>query len=327
MPLLAAALICSLAMGGCNLRRLAVENLAVVFNESSAVFTSDADPELIRGAMPLSLKLIEGLLLEAPDNRGLLLAACSGFTQYAYVFVDQEADEVESGTLPVYAVSLGRFWRPIRLDVPADAPPRSERLTLAGALRVRARGLYLRGRDYGLRGLEVVHPGFGEALAKDPRQAVRAADKADVGLLYWTAASWGLAIAVSKDIPDLVADQPKVEALIDRALELNESYDNGAIHSFLITYEQARQGASGTPESRIRPHFERAVELSGGHLATPMVAYAESVSLMDLNRKEFETMLRRALAISPDARPQWRLMNLVSQRRARWLLSRINDLF
>jgi len=57
------------------------------------------------------------------------------------------------------------------------------------------------------------------------------------------------------------------------------------------------------------------------------VSYAESVSLMELNREEFETMLRRALAVSPDARPEWRLTNLVSQRRARWLLSRVNDLF
>ena len=41
----------------------------------------------------------------------------------------------------------------------------------------------------------------------------------------------------------MVANQPQVEALIDRALELDESFGQGAIHTFLITYEMARRGA------------------------------------------------------------------------------------
>jgi hypothetical protein len=38
-------------------------------------------------------------------------------------------------------------------------------------------------------------------------------------------------------------------------------------------------------------------------------------------------LLKKALAVDPDARPEWRLMNLVMQRRARWLLSREDELF
>jgi hypothetical protein len=34
-------------------------------------------------------------------------------------------------------------------------------------------------------------------------------------------------------------------------------------------------------------------------------------------RREFEALLRQALAVDPDARPEWRLANLVMQRRAR----------
>jgi predicted anti-sigma-YlaC factor YlaD len=43
--------------------------------------------------------------------------------------------------------------------------------------------------------------------------------------------------------------------------------------------------------------------------------------------KGFEPLLNRALAINPDANPDTRLLNLVIQRRARWLLSRKADLF
>jgi len=38
-------------------------------------------------------------------------------------------------------------------------------------------------------------------------------------------------------------------------------------------------------------------------------------------------LLHQALAINPDAKPEWRLANLVMQRRAKWLLARTDQLF
>jgi predicted anti-sigma-YlaC factor YlaD len=240
---------------------------------------------------------MESLLAESPKHRGLLFATSSAFTQYAYAFVREEADEME----------------PQNLDASME-------------MKARARRLYLRARDYGLRGLETKLPGFTAALKADPVKAVKSARRADVPLMYWTAASWGSAIGLSKNDMMLVADQPIVEALIDRALELDEAFDQGAIHSFLITYEPLRQGAPGDPYERARQHFERAMALSGGFQAGPLVSLAESVSVAKQNRKEFQSLLERALAIDVNARPEYRLVNLVMQRRARWLLSRIDDL-
>jgi len=287
-----------LAFSGCSIKKIAVNKLGDALAQSGTTFSSDSDPELVKGALPFSLKLIESLLAENPRHRGLLFAASSGFTQYAYAFVKQEADEME----------------PINF-------------AKATEMRLRARGLFLRARDYGLRGLETTHPGFGEALNKDPLPAVKAAKREDVPLLYWTAAAWGLAITLSKSEPALISDQPIMEALVDRALELNEAFDGGAIHSFLISYEPARQGAPGDPMERARKHFDRAMELSGGFQAGPLVALAESVSIEKQDRREFQSLLERALAVDTNAKPEYRLANLVNQRRARWLLSRIDDLF
>jgi predicted anti-sigma-YlaC factor YlaD len=202
-----------------------------------------------------------------------------------------------------------------------------ESLEKATALRGRARRLYLRARDYGLRGLDTRHKTFSQAVKRDPKAAVRAMEKADVPMLYWTAASWTLAISVSRDNPDLLADQPIAEALIDRAMELDPDYDNGTIHGFLIAYEPARQGVKGDPAARARMHFDREVALTKGQLASPFVSLAESVSVQNQDRAEFETLLKRALSVNPDERPEWRLQNLITQRRARWLLGRVDDLF
>ena len=297
LPMLA-VLLATFILPGCSIKRVAINKIGNALASGGTTFTSDEDPELVRDALPFSLKLIESLLAKSPRHRGLLFAAASGFTPYAYAFVQEEADELEDRDL--------------------------EKAT---ALRIRARRLYLRARDYGLRGLEVGHPTFGADLRRDPKAATRAATLKDVPLLYWTAASWGAAIALSKDNPDLVADQIIVEALIDRALTLDERFDHGVIHSFLITYEASRNGAEGDFAVRSRRHFNRAMELSEGHQAGPLVSLAETVSLQKQNRAEFEDLLRRSIAIDVNAQPEYRLANLVMQRRARWLLQRIDELF
>ena len=100
-----------------------------------------------------------------------------------------------------------------------------------------------------------------------------------------------------------------MEALIDRALTLNEKFDHGVIHSFLITYEASRNGAEGDFALRSRRHFDRAMELSEGHQAGPLVSLAETVSLQKQNRGEFEDLLRRAIAVDVNAQPAYRLAN------------------
>ncbi|HEX9637504.1 MAG TPA: TRAP transporter TatT component family protein [Acidobacteriota bacterium] len=281
----------------CSVRRLAVNALGDALAEGSSTYASDSDPELVWEAVPFGLKTIEGLLLESPRHRGLLTAAASGFTQYAYGHLQLEADYIED-----------------------------QDLEQATHLRDRARGLYLRGRDYGLRGLEVDLGDFGRRLRSAPEAALAEADDQQVPLLYWTGAAWGAAISISTSEAELTADQHLVEAIMRRALELEPGFERGSIHDFFISYEGGRASVGGSHQ-RAREHFERAVELSGGQRAAPYVSFAETVSVGNQDRREFEVMLRQALAIDVDAAADWRVANLLAQRRARWLLERQDELF
>jgi predicted anti-sigma-YlaC factor YlaD len=69
------------------------------------------------------------------------------------------------------------------------------------------------------------------------------------------------------------------------------------------------------------------MKLSSGQLASPLVSYAEVVSIGKQNKAEFKSLLDQALMIDVDARPEWRLQNLIMQHRGRWLLSREDELF
>jgi predicted anti-sigma-YlaC factor YlaD len=291
-------LLACFAGSGCSIHRYVLNKASDAVAQSGTAFSSDDDPDLVKAAAPFGLKLTESMLSENPRHVGLLTSAASGFTQYAYAFVQEEADETE----------------------PRD-------FAAAEALRARARRLYLRAQGYGMRGLEVKHPGFEKALLANPKTAVRLAVKSDVPLLYWTAAAWASAISLAKDNPGIVGQIPAMEALIDRALELDESFENGAIHTFLISYEMSRPGGAGDPTDRARRHFDRAMALSKGADASPLVALAEAVTIQKQDIKEFESLLNQALAINPDANPDTRLLNTVMQSRARWLLSRKSELF
>ena len=88
-----------------------------------------------------------------------------------------------------------------------------------------------------------------------------------------------------------------------------------------------RAGGRGDPAARARQQFERAVELSGGNQAAPFVSYAEAVCVQKQDLPQFDALLARALAINPDAHPDFRLANLLMQRRATWVLSKREELF
>jgi predicted anti-sigma-YlaC factor YlaD len=285
------------ALPACSIKGLAVNSLGNALSEGGASYARDDDPELVFAASPFALKTVESLLDEAPRHKGLLTTASSGFVQYAFGQVQQEADFVE-------AADLAR----------------------ATVLRARAKRLYLRGRDYGFRGLEVDFPRFREELARDPRQALAPMTRAQVPLLYWTSLAWFAAISLDKTNSELAADQFRAEALMRRALALDEGWERGSIHDFLISWEGRGEAVGGSYE-RARRHLERARELAQNKRASALVNYAETVSVARQDRKEFEALLREALAVDPDVVIDMRLANVLYQRRARWLLGRADELF
>lgn len=293
----ALVLACAIAVSGCSLKTMAVKTVADTLSQSGDTFSQDDDPELVRDAVPFALKLYESLLESVPKHEGLLLATCSGFTQYGYSFIQTDADLVES----------------------KDYEAASE-------LKARALKLYLRGRGYCTRALELRRRGVVTKLQVDPANALGWARREDVPLLYWTGASWGAAISIGLDRPDLVADVPAVKALMERALALQEGYSRGAIHAVLISLE-ALPEAMGGSTARARQHFDRAVQLSEGQDPAPYVTLAGSVALPAQNRDEFVKLLEQALAIDPDKNPGTRLATLIAQKRARHLRSRVDELF
>ncbi len=288
----------ALVTSSCSIKQMAMNQVGDALSGGGTVFASDEDPELIKDALPFSLKLMESVLAETPEHEGLLVALASGFTQYGYGFVQLEADEIEDDD---YDRAL--------------------------ELRLRAKKLYFRAQRYGLRSLDVAYPGFALELKSDQEKALSRLGANDVEALYWTGLAWSAGIALALDDPSALGGLGLAEALMERALELDPDWDSGTLHGFFVTYEMSRIGGEGDPIERSTGHFRRAKELSNGMLASVYVAYAESVAVDKDDKELFVSLLNEALAIDVDARTEWRLSNLIYQRRAEWLLTRLDWLF
>jgi predicted anti-sigma-YlaC factor YlaD len=300
--LLSAAFTISIpALAGCRSTALSFAADAVAHSGTS--YASDDDPELVRGAVPFGLKTMEGLLEEKPKHRGLLTALAGGFTQYAYAFVQTDSDLAD-------------------LDGKLDSQRARRARAGAAALpaRARVRTARTRRRLQGARGPAAGRPGRRAGGARRGRQGGRAAP-------YWTASAWALAIAASKGDMSLVAELPVPVAMMERALELDEAWNDGAIHEFFVVYDATRSAAEGGGPDRARAHLERVGALSMNKKLGPRVSWAEGVLVQRQDRDEFTRVLEEVLRADPGEVRRFRLANILAQRRAKALLAHTDDLF
>ncbi len=284
-----------LALTGC-FKRIALNSAADAVSGSGGAYGRDDDPELVRAAVPFGLKTMEGLALELPDHAGLRLALARGFTQYGYAFVQADGE-------------------PLAESEPSKAKP----------IFARATRLYLRARDYGLQGLHIAR-GVTEAQLRGTERTAALArlEKDDVPLLYWTLVPWAAALSLNKGNVALVGDLPSLQAMLARALELDESWDRGALHEFSLAL-----GSGRTPPPELQKHFDRALQLSEGRRLSVFVSRAENLLAPARDKAGFQQQLKEVLAFDandPKARED-RLANLLAQRRASFLLSTVSDLF
>ena len=284
---------------GC-IKSIAINSLGDALAKGGGTYARDDDPELVRDASAFGLKTIETLLDAEPEHLGLHLAAARNFTQYAFAFLQAEADYIEED------------------DYEA-----------AAHMRRRAKKMYVRARGYGLRGLGLHADikGFEAALKANPAKALGELDEEAAPLLYWTAASWAAAVAIDKDDASLAASLDLVEKLVNRAIVLDRDYGAGSLYDFLLSWDGGRPAAGGGSVERARQHMQESLKISKGMRVAPLVSFAEIVSVKTKDPEEFDTLLNRALAFDVDSAPDFRVANLVAQTRARWLKSIKDDLF
>lgn len=193
----------------------------------------------------------------------------------------------------------------------------------------RASMLYLKARDYALRVL-MQNRYFRQDFHKSPdvfKASLSELSKSDVPALYWAANNWMAWIALNLDNPEVLLDVPRVEAMLLRVIELDETYYYGSAHATLGAFYASRSKAIGGDPEQARYHFERAFELSASRLLFVHLLYAQYYAYQIQDRELFVKTLEAVIATPVDYFPEKNFANEIAKRKAKVLLADVDSYF
>lgn len=145
--------------------------------------------------------------------------------------------------------------------------------------------------------------------------------KKQVPQVFWATSAWLMWVERSGGSPAALADLVAIEAIMVRLLELDETYQNGAIHLFFGVYHASRPAMLGGRPEVARRHFERALELSQRTFLPVQTAFAETYGRMTMNVNLHNQLLEEVLAFPIETVPEQAFSNQLARARAARLLA------
>ena len=150
----------------------------------------------------------------------------------------------------------------------------------------------------------------------------------DVSDLYWLAAAYGGAIKSSRGNPFDVVKLPVVKKLLITAIALDPKWGKGALYSAMMSYTSSRPDLFGDALiDSVSSFYARALIASDSLDASLFVSYAELIDKKFQNRDAFERKLDLVLNMDVEKDKDFRLSNIIAQERAKWLLSKTDEIF
>ena len=189
--------------------------------------------------------------------------------------------------------------------------------------------LTMKARGYGERALCLAHePACSwRGLSHDDFVSqLKAVERKKIDYLYAYAISWLSYLDATSDDWSAVAELPWVEAALERALELDESYEQGELHTYVGILNVLRPPALGGRPEVAREHFERALELSVGRDLSIKVEYARRYARMIFDQELHDRLLREVLA-APTEAEGLTLFNVLAKQEAERLLATSREYF
>jgi hypothetical protein len=147
-----------------------------------------------------------------------------------------------------------------------------------------------------------------------------------IDYLYAYAIGWLAHLEATSEDWSAVAELPWVEAALERVLALDETYDNGALHTYLGIVNSLRPPALGGRPEVARAHFERAIELSSGRDLSVKVEFARRYARLVFDQELHDRLLREVIA-APSEAPGYTLFNTMAKRDAESLLATSPEYF
>jgi len=299
---IAFALICQVyfSVVSCTPKQIASDITSQIFKGGAPSFEMESDIEIGENSGLTMIKMMEAFQHDNPKNKNYLVLLSRSYAMYAFGFLE---------------------WN-IMKNTGVDEGKKA-------AAEARAKSFYEKGKSFGLVVLNR-NAGFEKTLTKDLdsfKKALKGMGRNNVPALFFTAFNWGSWINLNKDSPFAIAEFPKVEAMMQRVLEIDEFYNYAGPHMFFGYSFGSRPAMFGGNPAKSKEHFEKALAAYQRKFLMALVLYAQSYAVQNQDRELFESLLNEVLTTPADALPEQRLANEIAKLRARWLLDHESTLF
>ena len=267
--------------------RMMVNSMKPLLENMNSAARKNNDIKLVRDAMPAALVQMDGLIQASPENKYLLATAAENYYAYAFFFVE-----------------------------PTD--------------KQSAEKLYLRARNYAFRALNQ-NKAFKKAAngsLEDFSRALQTFEKENVPAMYWAVSSrlaW-MRISHSSGF-DSVIDFPKIEAMMDRMLVLDETFNYGAVHILIGAYYANIPDTLGGIAEGADYHFEQAFDISDSKYLLWHVFYAKYYAFQVQDKQLYLDSLETVVSAPDDLFPKEAFSNRMAKKMAKQMLKETDLLF
>lgn len=263
-------------------------------------FLAEEDIELVGAVFPVIIKTYEMMMIQDKTHEGLNAMTGELYVMYANAFVETPATFLPD----------------------AEYDKKNEGF-------IRARKLYLKGRDLLLDSLELSVAGIKKVLNSSDEKAIeQMLEKCtieEVEALYWAGAASLAVFALEPLNPETGHLVYGGKAMLEKVCAMNESFNNGASWEVLAKFYAGAPESLGGGEEKAKNAYNKALEFSKGMSASIYVTYASSFCVPKQDSVGFDEALEKALSIDSSLQPENRLMISLSQNYARWLKAHKDD--
>lgn len=288
------------SLNACSVSKMASDITSNIMYEGSPVIEQESDPYVAETSGLALLKTLEVFAYHNPDNKKYHLLLAKNYSNYAFGFLENKLYAYEGVDPKLYDTILAR-----------------------------TKLFYSRGKFYGMELLKE-NGRFKKALDADMETFEKAVQKLPRGkmeAIFWTAFAWGGLINWSKDDPTAIIQLGKVERMMARAAEINNTYFYAGPHLFFGVYYGSRPPMLGGNLEKSKENFEQAMKITHERFFFAKVLYAQFYCVQAQDQAMFFRLLNEVIAGDPNVLPEQRLANILAQQRAQTLLDRSSEYF
>ena len=150
--------------------------------------------------------------------------------------------------------------------------------------------------------------------------------KKHVPALFALGNAWAGWIMANKNDFNAIADMSRIELIMQRVIELDETYKDGAAYLYLGTLATLLPPALGGKPELGKHYFDKAVKLSKGKNLMIKVLFAKLYARMIFDKKFHDQLLKEVIASDPYV-SGYTLINTWAQIQAGELINSADDYF